>query len=161
MCTILVSFLPSTTLHLRKLHKEALLNFADTRYEGRKYTTVDHQQWKPPYYHWSWFRKIAFQFTLPWVPCIHEHLDFIDWRRITNLSQKKGERIWFSCCGYTRNNDVGRVPQNKSDHFWKFLSLPKTSVRVRVLGKKVNRGADYGTEIPVCFIFQGHVKGIA
>ena len=27
--------------------------------------------------------------------------------------------------------------------------------------KKVNRGADYGTEIPVCFIFQGHVKGIA
>ena len=62
----------------------------------------------------------------------------------------------------TRNNIVvGRVPQNICDHFRKFLSLPKTSILARVLGKKFNRSADYGLEIPVCFIFPGHVKGIA
>ena len=31
----------------------------------------------------------------------------------------------------------------------------------RVLGKGANRGAAYGLEITVCFIFQVHVKGIA
>ena len=62
----------------------------------------------------------------------------------------------------TRNNVVvGRVPQNICDHFWKFLSLPKTSIHPRVLGKTVNPGTGYGLEIPVCFIFQGHAKGIA
>ena len=38
------------------------------------------------------------------------------------------------------------------DHFWKFLSLLKTSIRTRVLSKRVNHGAGYGLEIPVCFI---------
>ena len=62
----------------------------------------------------------------------------------------------------TRNNVVvGRVPQIICDHFWKFISLPRTSIRSRVLGKRVNRGAGYGLQIPICFIFQGHVKGIA
>ena len=62
----------------------------------------------------------------------------------------------------TKNNFVvGRVPQNICDHFWKSLSLPKTSIRARVLGERVNRGAGYGLEIHFCFTFQGHVKGIA
>ena len=52
------------------------------------------------------------------------------------------------------------MSQNKCDHFWKFLSLPKTSIRLRVLDKRVNLGAGYGLEIPVCFMFQGYVKGI-
>ena len=54
----------------------------------------------------------------------------------------------------TRNNIVvGRVPQNICDHFWTFLSLLKTLIHARVLGKRVNRGAGYGLEVPVCFIF--------
>ena len=53
------------------------------------------------------------------------------------------------------------MPQNIYDHFSKFLSLPEISIRARVLGKRVNRGAGYGFEILVCFIFKGHVKGIA
>ena len=28
------------------------------------------------------------------------------------------------------------------------------------LGSNVNRGAGYGLEIPVCFIFQGRAKGV-
>ena len=61
----------------------------------------------------------------------------------------------------TRNIVVGRVPQDICDHFWKFLSLPKTSICARVLGKRVNRGAGYCIEILVCFIFQDQVKRIA
>ena len=53
------------------------------------------------------------------------------------------------------------MAQNKFDHFWKFFSLPKTSICARVLGKRVNRGTGYDLEIPVCFIFQSHFKGIA
>ena len=37
----------------------------------------------------------------------------------------------------TRNNDVvGSVPQCICGQFWKFLSLPKASIRARVLGKR-------------------------
>ena len=44
----------------------------------------------------------------------------------------------------TRNNVlVRRVPQNICGYFWKFLSLSRTSIRPRVLGKRVNRGAGY------------------
>ena len=54
----------------------------------------------------------------------------------------------------TRNNVlVGCAPQNISGYFWKFLSLPKISIRARVLRKRVNRGAGYSLEIPICFIF--------
>ena len=60
-----------------------------------------------------------------------------------------------------RNNAVvWRVPQNICDYFWKFLCLSRTSIRARVLGKRVNHDAGYGLKISVCFIFQGHVKGI-
>ena len=52
------------------------------------------------------------------------------------------------------------MPQNICNYFWRFLSLPKTSIRARVLGG-VNCGAGYGLEFPACFIFQIHVKGIA
>ena len=38
--------------------------------------------------------------------------------------------------------------------------LSRTSIRARVLGKRVNHDAGYGLKISVCFIFQGHVKGI-
>ena len=62
----------------------------------------------------------------------------------------------------TRNDVVvERVPENVWDHFWKFLSLSKTSIRACVLGKRITRGAGYGFEIPVCFILPGHIKGIA
>ena len=57
--------------------------------------------------------------------------------------------------------DFGRVTQKICGNFWKFLPLSKASIRTRVLGKSVSRGAGYGLEIHVCSIFQGHVKGIA
>ena len=55
---------------------------------------------------------------------------------------------------------VGHVPQNICTFFWKFLSLPNTSIRARVPGKRINCGAGIGLEIPVCLVFQGMVKGV-
>ena len=76
--------------------------------------------------------------------------------------KEKGNEYDPHAAAITRNNvAVGRVPQNICDYFRKFLNLPKASIRVRLLGKRVNRGAGYGLKIAVCFIFQGHVKDIA
>ena len=62
---------------------------------------------------------------------------------------------------------VGHAPQNVCGFFWKFLSMPKNNILAmpntictRVLGKRFNRSAEYDLEIPVCFVFQGHVKGV-
>ena len=40
-----------------------------------------------------------------------------------------------------------------------FLTLPNTSVQTQVIGKTIDRGGDYGLEIPVSHHFQGHKKG--
>ena len=81
-----------------------------------------------------------------WIPLIGDE---------SLICQKeKGNECDPRAVATTRNNVVvGHVPQNICDHFWKFLSLPKISTRARVLGKRVNRGAGYDLEIPVCFIF--------
>ena len=89
-----------------------------------------------------------------WIPLIGDE-SLICWK-------EKGNEYDPHAVAITRNNVVvGRVPQNICDHFWTLLSLRKISIRARVLGKRVKSGAIYGLEIPVCFIFQGHVKGMA
>ena len=37
---------------------------------------------------------------------------------------------------------------------------PPTSIRVEVLGKRVNRGAGCGLEVPVSYHFQGQEKAV-
>ena len=44
--------------------------------------------------------------------------------------------------------------------FKKFLPLPNHSIRVRVKGKRINRGVEYGFEIPVEYIFCGNEKAV-
>ena len=39
--------------------------------------------------------------------------------------------------------------------------LSRMSICAEVLCSLANRGAGYGLEIPVCFIFQGHTKCVA
>ena len=58
------------------------------------------------------------------------------------------------------NNIVGHVPENICGFFWRFLSLPQTTIRAEVVGPRVNRGAGHGLEIPVRYIFQGHGKAV-
>ena len=61
---------------------------------------------------------------------------------------------------FWENNVVGHVPQSLCGFFWRFLTLPGTSIRAEVLGRRVNRGAGNGLEVPVRFIFQGHRKAV-
>ena len=44
--------------------------------------------------------------------------------------------------------------------FKKFLSLANHSIRIRVKGKRINRGFGYGLEIPAKYTFYGNEKAI-
>ena len=89
-----------------------------------------------------------------WIPLIGDKS--LIYRR------EKGNEYDPHVVAITRNNVVvGRVPENICDHFWRFLPLTETSIHSRVLSKRVNCGAGYGLEIPICFIFQSQVKEIA
>ena len=55
---------------------------------------------------------------------------------------------------------VEHVPKNISKIVFMFLSLPNCGVDVIVTGKRVNRGAGYGLEIPSSFYFYVSEKAI-
>ena len=66
--------------------------------------------------------------------------------------KEKGNEYDPHAVAFTGNSVVvAGVPQNICDRFWKFLCLPKTLFGALVLGKRVNRGVDYGFEISVFF----------
>ena len=54
----------------------------------------------------------------------------------------------------------GQVPFCHSLMFKKFLSLPNRNIRLCVKVKRINRGARYGLEIPVEYLFYGNEKAI-
>ena len=55
---------------------------------------------------------------------------------------------------------VGHAPQGLNKAFSNFLSLPGSTILCTVTGKKVNRGAGLGLEIPVTFQARGNVKAL-
>ena len=55
---------------------------------------------------------------------------------------------------------VGHVPFLYSSTFKKFLSLQNHTMRVLVTGKRINRVAGYGLEIPVEYVFNGNEKAL-
>ena len=55
---------------------------------------------------------------------------------------------------------VGHAPQGLSKAFSNFLQLPESTILCTVTGKKVNRGAGLGLEIPVTYQARGHVKAL-
>ena len=54
----------------------------------------------------------------------------------------------------------GHVPKNLSKIFNIFLTLPNGSIKWKVTGKRLNRGAGYGLEIPVQYNFFGPEKTV-
>ena len=52
------------------------------------------------------------------------------------------------------------MPRNISKFVYKFLKLPNSKLSCKVEGKRLNRGAEYGLEIPVIYTFNGHEKAI-
>ena len=55
---------------------------------------------------------------------------------------------------------VGHVPLSLSKTFSNFLSLPASTMLCIVTGKRLNRGAGLGLEIPVMYQARGHEKAI-
>ena len=55
---------------------------------------------------------------------------------------------------------LGHVPRNLSQIMALFLRLPGSSILYKVTGKRVNRGAGYGLEIPVSYKFVGAEKAV-
>ena len=55
---------------------------------------------------------------------------------------------------------VGHVPLGLSKTLSNFLSLPASTILCIVTGKRVNRGAGLGLEIPVMYQARGHEKAI-
>ena len=50
---------------------------------------------------------------------------------------------------------VGHLPKLMALHVTKFLKRPTNSGKVAVTGKRVNRGAGYGLELPCEYLFYG------
>ena len=55
---------------------------------------------------------------------------------------------------------VGHTLRNISKFIYKFLKLPNSKLSCKVKGKRLNRGAGHGLEIPVIYTFNGHEKAI-
>ena len=55
---------------------------------------------------------------------------------------------------------VGHVPIYLSKVFSRFLRLPNHQIRCRVVGKRINRGAGCGLEVPVEYLFSGDVRAM-
>ena len=60
----------------------------------------------------------------------------------------------------SRRINVGHVPINISKLLVKFLQLPNSFPTCKVTGRRVNRGAGYGLEIPVNYTCTGHQKTV-
>ena len=55
---------------------------------------------------------------------------------------------------------VEHVPKNLSKIMNHFTKIPSCSLRCKVTGKRVNRGAGYGLEIPVVYELIGTGKAV-
>ena len=55
---------------------------------------------------------------------------------------------------------VGHKPRNISKFVYKFLKRSNSKLSCKVKGKRLNRGAAYGLEIPVIYTFNRHKKNL-
>ena len=55
---------------------------------------------------------------------------------------------------------IGHVRKNLSKIMNRFTKIPSCSLRCKVTGKRVNRGAGYGLEIPVAYELIGRKKAV-
>ena len=55
---------------------------------------------------------------------------------------------------------VGHVPKNLSKIMNRFTKIPSCSLRGKVTGKRMNKGAGYGLEIPVVYELIGPEKAV-
>ena len=87
-----------------------------------------------------------------WEPLLGECLKCV--KEPTNEVDKHAVAV-FRINSLTKEVVVGHVPKFISMIVSMFLSLPGCTLSIEVTGKRVNRGAGYGLEIPANFHFYG------
>ena len=96
-------------------------------------------------------------YQIVWSPIIGE--ENLDCRH-----EEKNEEDEFAIGVYQNDFEketlVGHMPNNISKFVYKFLKLPNSKLSCKVKGNRLNRGAEYGLEIPVIYTFNGHEKAI-
>ena len=73
-------------------------------------------------------------------------------------SESENQHDKFAVAILLEEKVVGHVPINLSKIFHQFLKIPNCTIGCKVTGKRVNRVAGYGLEIPVQYIFVGAEK---
>ena len=96
-------------------------------------------------------------FQTVWSPMIGE--ENLECRHKEKKEEDKFAIGVYQNC-FQKETSVGHMPRNLSKFVYKFLKLPNSKLSYKVKGKRFNRGAGYGLEIPVIYKFPGHEKAI-
>ena len=95
----------------------------------------------------------------------HAYMDIwtpkVDDENLCLKPESDNEHDSFAVAVLLEGKVVGHVPMNLSKLFNKFLKIPSCTIRCKVTGKRVNRGAGYGLEIPVHYALIGPDKAVS
>ena len=75
-------------------------------------------------------------------------------------SENENQHDKFAVAIVLKERIVGHVPKNLSKILHQFKKIPNCTIGCKVTGKRVNRGAGYGLEIPVQYRFIGAEKAV-
>ena len=94
----------------------------------------------------------------------HEYMDVWDPKigdKDVHLApEEDNEHDSFAVAIFFQGRIVGHVPRNLSRVMNCFMKIPGCSIACKVTGKRVNRGAGYGLEIPVSYELIGAEKAV-
>ena len=95
--------------------------------------------------------------TLTWT---YGHPKLVMKMKIGHFSENENQHDKFAVAIVLEERIVGHVPKNLSKIFHQFMKIPNCTIGCIVIGKRVNRGAGYGLEIPVQYRFIGAEKAV-
>ena len=75
-------------------------------------------------------------------------------------SENENQHDKFAVAIALKERIVGHVPKNLSKIFHQFMKIPDCTIGCKVTGKRVNRAAGYGFEIPIQYRFIGVGKAV-
>ena len=74
--------------------------------------------------------------------------------------RNKNQHDTFAVAIVLEEQIVGHIPKNLRKIFHQFMKIPNCNIGCKVTGKRANRGAGYGLEIPVQYRFIGAEKAV-
>ena len=86
----------------------------------------------------------------------------VDELKCRHEKENEEDKFAIGVYGYDLHREtlVGHVPRNISKFVYAFLQLRNSKLYCRVTGNRLNRGAEYGLEIPVTYTLNVHEKAI-